>query len=301
MARIAKADVHSALHRAAQNIKDAAGADGRCSRADIQAKLATLEGTDRTLTDLFFRFIDHRDAASGAAVTARDVDRAVAYAEEKLIDAYDLNNNGLSAAEIARMSVTGKSAVALARELKRAAAPGRPDGHPPEVYAERLAEIFPSSPQEMESTAIAFPPRAVEWYANEMEVRTSVQEHDPAESHGEFFARTRDALIDRQRQMTFENMCEEPDPSWPNDGWDVCTGEKTGMGREFLESYLLPLAKGEARDGLRALLDDPAFDCDVSWYELYDIGMEVIGDELLVITPKGGDASTVINLSYVHA
>jgi hypothetical protein len=122
MSRISKQAVNSALKQAAAHIVEAAKDDGRVSRADLKSKLQELKGTEKNLTDVFFKFIDHRDFKSGAQVTAADVKRAVAYAKEHMIDNYDLNNNGLSKDEIAKMSVTGKLAVALARELKEAGA-----------------------------------------------------------------------------------------------------------------------------------------------------------------------------------
>lgn len=126
MPRIAKADVNQALALAAQTINEAGGANGRISRAEIKAKLQTLPPELRGLVDVFYRFIDHRDARPGAQVTKSDVDAAVAYAKDALIARYDLNDNGLSAAEIARMSETGKAAVALARALKQADVPPAP-------------------------------------------------------------------------------------------------------------------------------------------------------------------------------
>jgi len=121
MPRIAKSDVHAALQRAAQHIQDAAGPDGRVSRADIKAKLDTLKGTEKNLVDIFFRFIDHRDHVPGAQITKKDIDKAVEYSKEKLIDKYDVNNNGLSNSEISEMSRTGQLAVQLSKELRMAA------------------------------------------------------------------------------------------------------------------------------------------------------------------------------------
>ncbi|TNE45264.1 MAG: hypothetical protein EP343_26990 [Deltaproteobacteria bacterium] len=118
MSRIAKADVHASLERIAQTIIQAGGEDGRISRADMAAQLETMDGTERALANMFFRFIDHRDYKPGATVTAKDVNRAVEYAKEKLIDKYDLNNNGLSKSEISEMSRTGQLAVQLAKEIK---------------------------------------------------------------------------------------------------------------------------------------------------------------------------------------
>ncbi len=120
MSRIAKADVHAALARVAQQISQADGGDGRISRADMKEKLQDMSGTERALADIFFRFIDHRDYKPGATVTAKDVTRALEYSKEKLIDKYDLNNNGLSKSEISEMSRTGQLAVLLAQELKGA-------------------------------------------------------------------------------------------------------------------------------------------------------------------------------------
>lgn len=118
MSRIAKADVSAALDRAAKNITDAAGRDGVVSRKDIKTKLETLTGTEKQLTDRFFRFIDHRDYKTGARITKSDVDRALTYAKQHLLEKYDVNNNGFSKSEIAKMSVTGQLSVALAAEAK---------------------------------------------------------------------------------------------------------------------------------------------------------------------------------------
>jgi hypothetical protein len=123
MTRIAKADVHTTLDRIGQNIKDAAGNNGVTSRAEIAAKVQTLSGTEAQLTDRFFRFIDHRDHKPGARITGADVDRAVAYAKQQLISDYDVNQNGLSKSEVAKMSVIGQLSVKLTAEIKGVAAP----------------------------------------------------------------------------------------------------------------------------------------------------------------------------------
>jgi len=122
MPRIAKTDVHAALERAAKNISDAKTPDGVVSRDNIKDKLGELKGTEQKLTDIFYRFIDHRDHVAGARITQKDIDKAVDYAKEKMVAKYDLNDNGLSKDEIAKMSLTGKLAVELARELKAAGA-----------------------------------------------------------------------------------------------------------------------------------------------------------------------------------
>src|SRR3954469_11017026 len=118
MSRIAKKDAAAAIDAVVKNIKDAAGTNGVTSRSEIKLKLATLTGTERALTDMFFRFTDARDAASGARVTGGDLDKAAAYAKEHLLANYDKNNNGYSKTETLKMSRTGQLAVKLAAEKK---------------------------------------------------------------------------------------------------------------------------------------------------------------------------------------
>jgi hypothetical protein len=120
MPRIAKSDVNAALDLVARALITASGSDGRTSRADVKAALKTLPREQRPLADLFFKFVDQRDFKSGATVTSKDINKAVAYAKTHMIAKYDLNSNGLSKTEISKMSLTGKRAVELARALKSA-------------------------------------------------------------------------------------------------------------------------------------------------------------------------------------
>ncbi len=114
MARLAKSKVHAALDQAAKHILDAAGDDPFVSRKDIRGKLRELTGVEQSLTSMFYRFMDNRDAKPGARITQTDIDETLAYAKEKMVDAYDENNNGLSTAEIAKMSLTARLAVRFA-------------------------------------------------------------------------------------------------------------------------------------------------------------------------------------------
>lgn len=116
--RIAKSDVYKSLELAAKNIEGASGGDGRTSRTEMAAALKALSGNEKALTDIFFKFIDNRDAASGASVTPADLKKALAYAKKEMVADYDLNNNGLSQSEIAKMSRTASLAVGLSQELK---------------------------------------------------------------------------------------------------------------------------------------------------------------------------------------
>ena len=66
---------------------------------------------------------DNAQVTAGAQLTASDVKKAVAYAKVHMVAKYDLDNNGLSTDEIAKMSLTGKRAVDLAKALKESAPP----------------------------------------------------------------------------------------------------------------------------------------------------------------------------------
>jgi len=137
MPRIAKADVNAALSTAAKAILTAGGPDGRVSRAEVNKALPALPKERRKLVDMFFRFIDNRDFKSGAQVTRADLTRAVDYAKKHMVAKYDLNSDGLSRDEISRMSLTGKLAVDLARELKKAGSVDLPTG--PVSVTDRVA------------------------------------------------------------------------------------------------------------------------------------------------------------------
>ena len=115
--RISKAAVHHSIDIAADHLKEAAGPDGKISRADMKKAGAQIEDkTEKKLTQVFAKFADHRDFRVGAQLTAKDVDLTAKYAKAKLIDAYDTNRNGLEKKEISKMSLTGQLAVLLAKQ-----------------------------------------------------------------------------------------------------------------------------------------------------------------------------------------
>lgn len=115
MARIAKHRIHQALDQAAQNLKLAGGPDKRISRADMKHAGDNIEDkVEKDLTNMFGKFCDHRDAGKGNTLGHDDIDKTLAYAKEKLVDAKDVNNNGLSEKEIGNMSTTGQLAALLA-------------------------------------------------------------------------------------------------------------------------------------------------------------------------------------------
>jgi hypothetical protein len=114
MPNISRSSIHQVLDRAAKTINSAAGADGRASRADIAKKLAELTGAEKALVDTFYKYVDHRDAVPGASITPADVASALKEAKAKLVDAYDLDKNGLSPDERAKMAQVGQLAAQIA-------------------------------------------------------------------------------------------------------------------------------------------------------------------------------------------
>lgn len=114
MPNISRSAIHQVLDRAARTITSASGADGRASRKDIANKLKELTGDEKALVDTFYKFVDHRDAVPGAAITRADVSAALKDAKAKLVDVYDLDKNGLSPDERAKMGKVGQLAAQLA-------------------------------------------------------------------------------------------------------------------------------------------------------------------------------------------
>ena len=114
MPNVSRKAIHNVLDQAAKTILTAGGADGRASRADVTKKLKELTGTERALVDTFFRYVDHRDTRPGASITKSDVAKALSEAKAKLISSYDLDGNGLSPAERAKMGKVGQLAAQLA-------------------------------------------------------------------------------------------------------------------------------------------------------------------------------------------
>lgn len=286
MPRIAKSDVHAALQRAAQHIQEAAGKDGRVSRSDIATRLEQLEGTERKLVDIFYRFIDKRDHVSGAQVTKKDVDRAVEYAKQKLIDKYDLNDNGLSKGEIARMSLTGQLSVELARELKAAAR--RPLARGPG------AAVVGKLTRMVNSHKLGYPPAARRYWADELEIDVS----KATGGHTAAMAEARRKLIERFSDG--EDLPADPFAPGALREVDMEASFQPDVGIDFLRSYLGEAASEEHADEVKAILED-GFDGQIGFAQMYDIGAEVIGDDFLILTPRGSDESTVIHFDYVDA
>lgn len=161
MPNVSRASIAHVLDRAAKALTDAAGTDGRASRADVTKKLKELTGTEKTLVDTFFRSIDHRDATPGAVVTKSDITRALADAKTRLVNAYDLDRNGLSPDERAKMGRVGQLAAELAEAFKSPAIAARnavnvlvtPKWSPSALPEAPIAELSSSAKKSFEARA----------------------------------------------------------------------------------------------------------------------------------------------------
>jgi hypothetical protein len=119
VSRIAKSEVNAAFEWAAAQITEAGGRDGITSRAEIRRKIAELTGAERDLVDFFYRFIVRRDGNPSERVDRGDIEAALKAAREQLVAAFDTNDNGLSADEVAAMPPLGRLAVKVARHRQR--------------------------------------------------------------------------------------------------------------------------------------------------------------------------------------
>lgn len=161
MPNVSRASIAHVLERAAKTITSAAGADGRASRADVAAKLKELTGAEKTLVDTFFRFMDHRDAKPGAAVTTKDVKAALAEAKTKLVNAYDVDRNGLSPDERAKMGKVGQLAASIAETFRTPSYAAReaaemlvsPKWSPAALPSVDVAALSPSARKSFEAKA----------------------------------------------------------------------------------------------------------------------------------------------------
>lgn len=119
--RVAHDVPEKGLQHIAGLLKDIAGKDGITSRADIDGladKLYTEgRGTEGLAVRYFAGFIDHRDHEGGARITAADIDKAVGYAQEHLLQNKDKNKNGYSAAEVESFSTSAKAMLLIGQMI----------------------------------------------------------------------------------------------------------------------------------------------------------------------------------------
>lgn len=124
MPRLSRELVYTALEKAAAHLYSTTAADQPAGRREIRSRIRTLEGAEKSLTEALYRFADQLAGQPAGGLTTQHIARALDWARRELVDAYDLDHNGLSEDEIERMSPAGRQAVAFARSLKLQAVSG---------------------------------------------------------------------------------------------------------------------------------------------------------------------------------
>jgi hypothetical protein len=121
-ARIAYDVPQKGLDYVTKLLKEAAKRDPITSRADVTALARELNtqgrGTEALAVATFFAFVDFRDEGKGSRITAKDLDKANAYASEKLLKGHDANKNGYSAADVATFSKSAKAFLLLGQMIE---------------------------------------------------------------------------------------------------------------------------------------------------------------------------------------
>lgn len=146
MARIAHSIPMNAYDHVARLLEKAGGEDGIISRADAEQIVAELrqdgKGTEAQAAENIFKFIDARDHREGARVTGYDLNLTRSYVQEKLLENRDVNRNGYSRDEIAKMSPTGRALVELGQILEIEKVQGRVAHAVPERGLEHVAGLL---------------------------------------------------------------------------------------------------------------------------------------------------------------
>jgi hypothetical protein len=124
MSRISHKTPLEGFDHVARLLKGAAGPDGLLSHDDAR-KLVTQLGTEGRKTEALaaeniFTMLDKRDAAPGTRVTTSELDAVRTFVRTRMLENRDLNNDGYSAAEMKKMSITGQALVEIGTTLQAA-------------------------------------------------------------------------------------------------------------------------------------------------------------------------------------
>lgn len=121
MSRIAHAVPMTAYDHIARVLEEAGGKDGVISRADAKGLVEKLRnegrGTEALAAENLFKMIDAQDQTPGGRVTGYDLNLSRSFVQGKMLENRDVNRNGFSQDEVARMSPTGRALVELGQVL----------------------------------------------------------------------------------------------------------------------------------------------------------------------------------------
>jgi hypothetical protein len=146
MSRISHATPMRAYDHIADLLKDAGGKNGQISRDEADSLVSKLgkdgRGTEAMAARNIFTMIDARDAAPGNRVTGYDLNKSRDFVETKMLENRDVNGNGFSQAEIAKMSPTGRALVELGQVLEMDKAKGRVAHSVPEQGMSHISDML---------------------------------------------------------------------------------------------------------------------------------------------------------------
>jgi hypothetical protein len=129
MSRISHNTPMKAYDHVADLLQKAGHADARISRADAKELVSGLRkegrGTEALAAENLFKMLDARDTGAGNQVTGYDLKKDRSFVESKMLENRDVNSDGFSAAEIAKMSTTGRALVELGQVLEAGKTKGR--------------------------------------------------------------------------------------------------------------------------------------------------------------------------------
>lgn len=157
------------------------------------------------------------------------------------------------------------------------------------IFISELLEVYG------DENPVFMPPVAREHSANEMSHKAYLIEGP--ESHYKVFKKLQKKLNDNY--LSEYSYYEDKDEAFTDAIYTV----KFRASRDFLISYLAPFTFEQRK--VLSIFAHFDFLPQVSWYQIYNIGAEIVGEEVIVISfwdyKKKINRSIVIELSYVQA
>jgi hypothetical protein len=145
MSRIAKSIPMQAYDHVTRLLIEAGSKDGTISKADATKLVKELRadgrGTEALAADRIFKMLDAHDGKANT-VTGYDLTKSREWVATVMIGEKDVNNNGLSKAEIATLATTGKALVELGQVLALAKKSGRIAKDVPEKGLIHIAQLL---------------------------------------------------------------------------------------------------------------------------------------------------------------
>lgn len=146
MARVGHDVGMKAYDHISKMLEGSANKDGIVSREDAAKLVSNLRsegrGTEALAAQNLFKMIDKFDDDKGARVTGYDLKLARPFVENKMLENRDVNRNGFSAAEIAKMSPTGRALIELGKTLEIESKSGRVAYSTPEKGMDHIAKLL---------------------------------------------------------------------------------------------------------------------------------------------------------------